>query len=75
MAIFNPGVQSNDPNYLNYPRVIDAPEPDLSKAIGIKTATEALQGTAKFTDEAIREGIKDKAYALIIPRRRSLLQG
>lgn len=69
MSTFNPGVQSNDPNYLNYPRVLDAPEPDMSRAIGIKTISDSLQGTAKFADEAIKQGLSDKAHALVDPER------
>lgn len=75
MAVFNPGVQSNDPNYLNYPRVLEAPEPDMSRALGIKSLDQALTGTAKFADDAIKQGLSDKAHELVDPERDKLTSG
>jgi len=63
IPVFNPQVQpTQDPNYLNYSRVIDAPAPNQSSAIAINTASGVLDGAVTATDTAIKRSISDEAY-------------
>lgn len=70
MAVFNPGVQpTQDPNYLNYAHVVEAPQPNQSAAIAIGTASQGIEGAVSFVDSAIKKGIQDDAYAKVDPYR------
>lgn len=76
MAVDNPQAQyGNDPNYLNYPHIIDAPEVNQAGAIGVKTLGTAIEGSAKFIDEAIKQGISDTAHAKVDPERDQFTSG
>lgn len=70
MAPFNPQAQyGNDPNYLNYPRVLEGPAVNQSKAIGIETLGKGIEGSAKFLDTSIKQGIENNAYEMVDPER------
>lgn len=76
MAVFNPQIQpTQDPNYLNYSRVLDAPTPDLSGKIGLDTAATTLDSAVTVTDQAIKKGISDKAYEAVDPLRDKMTAG
>ncbi len=76
MAIFNPAVQpTQDPNYLNYSRVLDAPTPNLSSKIAIETAAVGLDSAVSVTDTAIKKSIQDSAYKAVDPLRDEMTAG
>ena len=59
MADFNPQIPvSNDPNYLNYSRVVEAPAANTSKEIALKTLGQGIGGVAKIADEYIQGKVK-----------------
>lgn len=58
MAQFNPNVPDmQDPNYLGYSKVIEAPPPDMTKAIALKTAGDAITGIADVADNYVKKTI------------------
>lgn len=70
MAVFNPQIQpTQDPNYLGYAKVIDAPAPDQSSALAISTSVNLLEGGAHAIDTSIKKGIEDEATRRIDPER------
>lgn len=70
MAVFNPQVApTQDPNYLGYSRVVEAPPPNMSSKIALETAGSALESGVTLVDTAIKKGISDTAYAKIDPLR------
>lgn len=76
MAVFNPAVSpTQDPNYLNYSRVIEAPPPDMSGKIGLETAASTLDSAVTVTDQAIKKGIETAAYKAVDPLRDQFTQG
>lgn len=76
MAIFNPQVSpTQDPNYLNYSRVLDAPTPNTSGKIGLETAAIGLDSAVTITDQAIKKGIADNAYEAVDPLRDAMTSG
>lgn len=71
MASFDPqGQFGNDPNYLNYPRVVDMPATELSRPSNLAAGVlgEGVKA-ATVVDTAIKEGIKNNAYAQVDPER------
>ena len=76
MAVFNPQVKdTQDPNYLNYSRVLDAPTPDISRKLALETATTGLDSAVSITDTAIKKSIADTAYAKVDPLRDKMTTG
>lgn len=70
MAIFNPSVApTQDPNYLNYSRVLDAPAPNMSGKIALETAATGLDSAVTITDQAIKKGIDTEVYNSVDPLR------
>lgn len=70
MAVFNPQVQpTQDPNYLGYAKVVDAPAPDQSSALAISATTNLLEGGIHAIDTSIKKGIENEATRLIDPER------
>lgn len=70
MSVFNPQVApTQDPNYMGYARVVEAPSPDVSSKIALETAGAGLEGAVGVVDSAIKKGIQNKAYSLIDPER------
>lgn len=54
MAVFNPDVGNpNDPNYLNYSKVVEGPSPNTSKSLALKAFGEGLSGLAGIADKFI----------------------
>lgn len=69
-AVFNPQVQpTQDPNYLGYAKVVDAPAPDQSSALAISTSANLLEGSVHAIDTSIKKGIENEATKLIDPER------
>lgn len=81
MAVFNPQIQpTQDPNYLNYARVVEAPTPrpvieDKSTGMALTTAATGIEGAVSLVDTAIKKGIQDKAYAAVDPIRDDFTAG
>lgn len=76
MSVFNPQVPgSQDPNYLNYAKVIDAPAPDQSSALAIKAAGDSLESGVGIVDHFLKEKIKDSATTEIDKRRDAYTAG
>lgn len=76
MAPFNPlPPDTQDPNYMNYARVIDPPAPDLSKSILIGTAKDAISGGAQFIDASIKKGIDNEIYSSVDKERDQFTAG
>src|SRR5258705_8932904 len=72
MAVFNPQIPpTQDPNYLNYSRVVEAPPPkvDASLGIALNTTAQGIDSGVNVLDTSIKKGIQDKAYAAIDPIR------
>lgn len=70
MAVFNPQVApTQDPNFLNYSRSVDAAPPNMSSKIALETAGSSLESGVTLVDTAIKKGISDKAYAAVDPLR------
>jgi len=62
MAVFNPSVpDTQDPNYLSYPRVIDAPPPNTSSAKLINTISGSVDTGISIVDTAIKKNIDNEA--------------
>lgn len=75
-AVFNPQVSpTQDPNYLGYARVIDAPAPNQSSALAIGTSANLLEGGAHAIDTSIKKGIENEAYSKIDPERDKMIAG
>lgn len=75
-AVFNPQVPgSQDPNYLGYAKVVDAPSPDQSTGLALNTAAQGLEGFVKVTDAAIKVGVENEAYKRIDPERNKFTSG
>lgn len=76
MSVFNPQVPgSQDPNYLGYAKVIDAPSPDQSTGLALSTAAQGLEGFVKVTDASIKVGAENEAYKRIDPERNKFTSG
>lgn len=81
MAVFNPQIQpTQDPNYLNYARVVEAPTPkpvieDKSTGMALTTAATGIEGAVSMVDTAIKKGIQNKAYAAVDPIRDDFTAG
>jgi len=76
MAVFNPSVpDTQDPNYLSYPRVIDAPPPNTSSAKLINTISGSVDTGISIVDTAIKKNIDNEAYKQIDPIRDQFTQG
>lgn len=64
MAVFNPQISpTQDPNYLNYAKSIDAPAPNQSGKIALETLGTGIEGAVTIADTAIKEDIKKTAFA------------
>lgn len=70
MSVFNPQVSpTQDPNYLGYAKVVDAPAPDQSSALAISASANLLEGGVHAIDTSIKKGIENEATRLIDPER------
>lgn len=70
MSVFNPQVSpTQDPNYLGYAKVVEAPSPDVSSAMALSATTNLLEGGVHAIDTSIKKGIEDEAYKRIDPER------
>lgn len=70
MAVFNPDVKdTQDPNYLNYSKVVNPPSPDKSTAMAINTAGDALEMGVKLSDTYVKKDIDNQIYAQVDRQR------
>jgi hypothetical protein len=76
LAVFNPQVpQTQDPNYLNYARAIEAPAPNQSTKIALEGTASILGEGVSAADAIIKGGIKNAAYEKVDPLRDKYTQG
>lgn len=76
MAILNPSPQpTQDPNYLNYSRSVEAPSPNMSGKIGLETAGQGISDVAAAADFDIKEKIKTDTYKKVDKYRDEFTEG
>lgn len=70
MAPFNPPVPvTQDPNYLGYAKVVDAPPPNTSVAKAITTAGDAFAGAAELGDKWVKADISEDLHKQVDTQR------
>jgi hypothetical protein len=81
LAVFNPQVApTQDPNFLNYSKVVDAPASkpvivDNSSGIALNTVATGFESAVNIVDTAIKKGISNTAYEQIDPLRDNYTSG
>jgi hypothetical protein len=69
-GLLNPqDAPTNDPNYLRYAHVVEAPSPNVSTKIGLETAAAGLDTSLTAVDTSIKKGIQDATYKAVDPIR------
>jgi hypothetical protein len=78
MSVFNPSPgQTNDPNYLNYPRVLEGPklEGNTSGAQITKAIGDGIVDASGLIDQGIKKTIQQTAYDKVDKERDAFTQG
>jgi hypothetical protein len=76
MVAFNPQEPATqDPNYLSYSRVVDAPSPNVSKKIALETAGEGFTGAVSLLDTSLKKGLQDDINKKVDVMRDSFTEG
>jgi hypothetical protein len=76
MVAFNPQEPATqDPNYLSYSRVVDAPSPNVSKKMALETAGEGFTGAVSLLDTSLKKGLQDDINKKVDVMRDSFTEG
>jgi hypothetical protein len=76
MAEFNPNVQQvADPNYMGYTKVVEGPPPNKAGAMRLGVLGDALEGTVKLADTAVKKQIDIDIHKQVDEQRDAYTSG